>query len=275
MAWWAFSSCTTLLGVLESDLYLGKKSTRTLFSIDSINARTIRGHAHFTTEDEILLLPGTYFGCLTFRLTSSEHRTKTVSMFIKLPPVADCLQYVQDSKYLIARERCEFISRLLNNNEHDNNNHKKRSKETVVAPAVFSLTPTSTHTPRVQKNVISSRKTTLLSSGTKKSASSSQSSSDESSQSPPLKKQKNKNNKLIKKQKQQHVLKTTTEQGAPAPHLRSIPILSRLRVRPNDHTAGVSSSYSTSLSEPGLIATISKNKQTARVKKRQHSSKHK
>ncbi|CAF3713516.1 unnamed protein product [Rotaria socialis] len=217
---------------------------------------------------------------------------KTDSMFIKLPPAADCLQYVQDSKYLIARERCEFISRLLNNNvaaARDSSNvdydvtklgtrqqqSQKRSKETVVAPTVFSSTPTSTHTPRAQKNVISSTKTTLLSSGTKKSASSSQSSSDESSQSSPLKKQKNKNNKLIKKQKQQHVLKTTAEQGAPAPHLRSIPILSRLRVRPNDHTAGVSSSYSTSLSEPGLIATISKNKQTARVKKRQHSSKHK
>ncbi|CAF4342490.1 unnamed protein product, partial [Rotaria magnacalcarata] len=33
----------------------------------------------------------------------------------KLPSVIDCLQYVQDSKYLIACERCEFISRLLNN----------------------------------------------------------------------------------------------------------------------------------------------------------------
>ncbi|CAF3515723.1 unnamed protein product [Rotaria socialis] len=73
---------------------------------------------------------------------------KTDSMFIKLPPAADCLQYVQDSKYLIARERCEFISRLLNNNvaaARDSSNvdydvtklgtrqqqSQKRSKETV------------------------------------------------------------------------------------------------------------------------------------------------
>ncbi|CAF3341138.1 unnamed protein product [Rotaria sp. Silwood2] len=60
ITWWAFSSCTTSLNVLESNLYLGNVGTRTLFSIEAINGRTIRAHSHFTTEDEILLLPGTY-----------------------------------------------------------------------------------------------------------------------------------------------------------------------------------------------------------------------
>lgn len=59
--WWAFSSCTTSLNVLQSDLYLGDTGTRTLFSIETFNGREIRAHSHFTTEDEILLLPGTYF----------------------------------------------------------------------------------------------------------------------------------------------------------------------------------------------------------------------
>ena len=59
--WWAFSSCTTSLSVLESDLYLGSVGTRTLFSVEAINGRTVRSHSHFTTEDEILLLPGTFF----------------------------------------------------------------------------------------------------------------------------------------------------------------------------------------------------------------------
>ncbi|CAF3500908.1 unnamed protein product [Rotaria socialis] len=61
VTWWAFSSCTISMPVLESDLYLGKEGTRTIFSIDAINGRTIRAHSQFTTEDEILLLPGTYF----------------------------------------------------------------------------------------------------------------------------------------------------------------------------------------------------------------------
>lgn len=61
VTWWGFSSCTTSLSVLESDLYLGNVGTRTLFSIETTNARTIRAHSHFKVEDEILLLPGTVF----------------------------------------------------------------------------------------------------------------------------------------------------------------------------------------------------------------------
>ena len=61
VSWWAFSSCTTSLEVLESDLYLGNTGTRTLFSIEAINGRSVRSHSYFQVEDEILLLPGTYF----------------------------------------------------------------------------------------------------------------------------------------------------------------------------------------------------------------------
>jgi hypothetical protein len=42
-------------------MYLGKTGTRTLFSIEVVNGRTIRAHSHFKVEDELLLLPGTFF----------------------------------------------------------------------------------------------------------------------------------------------------------------------------------------------------------------------
>ncbi|CAF3844288.1 unnamed protein product [Rotaria sordida] len=58
--WWSFSSCTTSLRVLESDHYLGNTGERTLFSIETINGKSIRSYSHFNTEDEMLLLPGTY-----------------------------------------------------------------------------------------------------------------------------------------------------------------------------------------------------------------------
>ncbi len=58
--WWAFSSCTNMLTVLEDDLYLGTTGERTLFSIEVCNGRNIRAHSHFETEDEVVLLPGTY-----------------------------------------------------------------------------------------------------------------------------------------------------------------------------------------------------------------------
>ena len=60
VTWWAFSSCTTRLTVLENNIYLGKTGARTLFSVEAINGRTIQAHSHFVTEDEILLLPGTH-----------------------------------------------------------------------------------------------------------------------------------------------------------------------------------------------------------------------
>jgi hypothetical protein len=60
VTWWAFSSTTTELTVLENNMYLGNSGSRTLFSVEVINGRTIRAHSHFVTEDEILLLPGTH-----------------------------------------------------------------------------------------------------------------------------------------------------------------------------------------------------------------------
>ena len=59
VTWWAFSSCTTGLPVLQDNLYLGISGNRTLFSIEAINCRSIRSHSHFPKEDEVLLLPGT------------------------------------------------------------------------------------------------------------------------------------------------------------------------------------------------------------------------
>jgi len=60
VTWWAFSSCTTEMTVLENNMYLGNTGSRTLFSVEAINGRTIRAHSHFVTEDELLLLPGTH-----------------------------------------------------------------------------------------------------------------------------------------------------------------------------------------------------------------------
>jgi hypothetical protein len=60
VTWWTFSSCTTTLPVLESDLYLGNIGERTLLSIEVVNSRSVRAHSNFDTEDEVLMLPGTY-----------------------------------------------------------------------------------------------------------------------------------------------------------------------------------------------------------------------
>ncbi|CAF0982538.1 unnamed protein product [Adineta steineri] len=58
--WWSFSSCTSSLQLLQSDIYLGNVDQRTLISIETINGKFIQQHSQFNKEEEILLLPGTY-----------------------------------------------------------------------------------------------------------------------------------------------------------------------------------------------------------------------
>jgi hypothetical protein len=59
--WWPFSSCTTTIGVLQNEQFLGSTGTRTLFSIECTSGIDIRAHSDFQDEDEILLPPGRQF----------------------------------------------------------------------------------------------------------------------------------------------------------------------------------------------------------------------
>jgi hypothetical protein len=57
--WWGFSSCTESVEVMEQ--FIGKSGVRTLFTIECINGKSIRAHSFYKKENEILLLPGSYF----------------------------------------------------------------------------------------------------------------------------------------------------------------------------------------------------------------------
>jgi hypothetical protein len=61
IVWWGFSLCTTLLYTLQSEQYLGKTSSRTLFIIECRSSRDIRKHSFAPSADELLLLPATQF----------------------------------------------------------------------------------------------------------------------------------------------------------------------------------------------------------------------
>jgi hypothetical protein len=61
IVWWGFSSCTTAIGVLQSELFLGTLSTRTMFTIQCKSARDIRKHSYYSAENEVLLLAATQF----------------------------------------------------------------------------------------------------------------------------------------------------------------------------------------------------------------------
>jgi hypothetical protein len=59
--WWAFSSCTSTVGVLECESFFGKTGTRTLFQINCHTGKEIKNHSFIQNEDEILLLPARQF----------------------------------------------------------------------------------------------------------------------------------------------------------------------------------------------------------------------
>ncbi|CAF3935198.1 unnamed protein product [Adineta steineri] len=59
--WWGFSSCTTSMGVLENEQFLGKTGQRTMFNIECDSGRDISRHSYFQSEKEVLLLAARQF----------------------------------------------------------------------------------------------------------------------------------------------------------------------------------------------------------------------
>ncbi|CAF2670512.1 unnamed protein product [Rotaria sp. Silwood2] len=67
IVWWAFSSTTKCIDVLQLNSFLGETGTRTIFNIQCQTARDISKHSYYPIEQEALLLAATQFqvtGCL-------------------------------------------------------------------------------------------------------------------------------------------------------------------------------------------------------------------
>ena len=45
IVWWGFSSCTIVMDVLQSQLFLGKTGARTMFTIECLNGKDIHNHS--------------------------------------------------------------------------------------------------------------------------------------------------------------------------------------------------------------------------------------
>lgn len=61
VTWWALSSCTSAISVLESPHYVGTTGPRTMFSIETASGKFIQSLSYYKREQEILLPPGRYF----------------------------------------------------------------------------------------------------------------------------------------------------------------------------------------------------------------------
>jgi len=56
--WWGFSSCTTSMTILQSELFLGKKGARTMFCLFKSQGVDIQRYSMYKAESEVLLPPG-------------------------------------------------------------------------------------------------------------------------------------------------------------------------------------------------------------------------
>ena len=57
--WWGASSCTETMKTMEA--FAGSEGVRTIFTIECITGKVIQKHSYFKEENEILLMPGSYF----------------------------------------------------------------------------------------------------------------------------------------------------------------------------------------------------------------------
>ena len=58
VVWWAFTSTTTNIGVLENPMFLGKTGPRTIFQIATSKAVDVKDFSALPGESEYLLPPG-------------------------------------------------------------------------------------------------------------------------------------------------------------------------------------------------------------------------
>ncbi|CAF3462577.1 unnamed protein product [Rotaria socialis] len=90
IVWWGFSSCTTSVDVLDSEIFLGKTGRRTMFTLQCKSARDISQHSFYPAEDEVLLMAATQFkvkGCLTQGNLYIIQLEETIPPFPLLQPV--------------------------------------------------------------------------------------------------------------------------------------------------------------------------------------------
>ena len=104
VTWWAFSSCTSAINILESDQYLGTSGPRTLFAIECLNGKDIKHHSYFAQEEKILLLP-----CTPLQVIS--HLSTKDNLFIihlrEVPP--PCMLLEPPNPLLLGKKNVKYL----------------------------------------------------------------------------------------------------------------------------------------------------------------------
>ena len=116
VTWWGFSSCTLSINVLQSPLFFGTQSTRTLFNIDCYSGKDIQKHSYFRKEAEILLLAATQFEVVGY-LNASDG--VNIIQLKEINPTVPLLQPVQ---LVEIKPLAPFLKPVLSNKKYAGRN---------------------------------------------------------------------------------------------------------------------------------------------------------
>ena len=142
--WWAFSSCTKTIEVLEAPTFLGRHGERTIFNIHCSSGIDIREHSFHQNENEILLLAARQFqvdSCADFG--HGLHMIQVKEMPSPFPLLAEVSSY--HSIHLFHFFSCLF-SRLTNtldrfqshsSTQLQNHQQRKSTKANVVVSYTY------------------------------------------------------------------------------------------------------------------------------------------
>lgn len=90
--WWAFSSCTPSMHVLETSSFYGGQGEKTLFQIECFSGKNIEQYSEYKKEQEILLMAATQFKVVSCdNRSNGQHiinlkEIEPTTCWIDLPP---------------------------------------------------------------------------------------------------------------------------------------------------------------------------------------------
>ncbi|CAF1042207.1 unnamed protein product [Rotaria magnacalcarata] len=87
--WWGFSSCTLSRKVFEKEQFLGNYGVGTLFKIECTHGKNITNYSYYENEEEVLLLPCSYFEVLNVGL---EENDMCIIHVKQLPPPVSLIE---------------------------------------------------------------------------------------------------------------------------------------------------------------------------------------
>jgi hypothetical protein len=96
--WWAFSSCTDRIEVLEKPQFCGKTGERTIFEIQCVSTKDVRKHSAFPQECELLLIAATQLKVISSFNAGNGLHTITLKEIEPAYPLIEKPQILPDGK---------------------------------------------------------------------------------------------------------------------------------------------------------------------------------